>query len=271
MDYKEKYKKLAEVNKNLESELKELRSKIKNKKVTSTDLIFKAFYSAHNPMALISLKTGKFVDINNTFLDILGFKKDDIIGHTPEDLLLFVDIEESDKYLKLISKLKRIKDLTVTLRTKSGEEKPFLFSADKILLDNEEYLMTIYSPISTKNNITIRESQGSILEEIFNTISSYLALFSVEENNKFYIIDMNSKAEEVEFVNKNEVCGKNIEETPLGERKKLVELLHHVHITGEAHKLAVSQIGDDSDGYYMAFILTTGNIVINFKSVNVVE
>ncbi len=265
MDYKEKYKKLAEVNKNLESELKKLRSKIKNKKVTSTDLIFKAFYSAPNPMALTSLKTGKFVDINNTFLDILGFKKNHIIGHTPEDLRLFVDIEESNKYIKPISKLKRIKDLAITLRTKSGEEKPFLFSADTILLDNEKYLMTVYSPISTKKNITIRESQGSVLEEIFNTISSYLTLFSIDENNKFYIIDMNSKAEEVEFVNKNEVCGKNIEETPLGERKKLVELLHYVHITGEAHKLAVSPIGDDSDGYYMAFILTTGNIMITWE------
>lgn len=265
MDYKEKYRKLAEVNKNLESELKNLRSKINNQKAASNDMILKAFYSAPNPMALTSLETGKFLDVNTTFLDILGFDKDEIIGQTPEDLQLFTDIEESNKYIKLLAKLKKIKDLVITLRTKSGEKKPFLFSADTILLDDEKYLMTVYSPISTKKNITIRESQGSVLEEIFNTISSYLVLFSVDENNKFYIIDMNNKAEDVEFVDKNEVCGRNIEETPLGERKKLVELLHHVHITGEAHKLAVSPAGDDSDGYYMAFVLTSGNIVITWE------
>jgi len=265
MDYKEKYRKLAEVNKSLENELRDLRTKVKNHKAYPDDMILRAFYSAPNPMALTSLLTGKFVDVNTTFLEILGFEKNDIIGQTPEDLQLFTDIEESNKYIKLLSKLKRIKDLVITLRTKSGEKKQFLFSADTILLDDEKYLMTIYSPISSRKNITIRESQGYILEEIFNTISSYLALFSVDENNKFYLIDMNSKAEEVEFVDKNEVCGKNIGETPLGEQKKLVELLHHVHITGEAHKLAVSSTGDDSDGYYMAFVLTSGYIVITWE------
>ena len=265
MDYKEKYRKLAEVNKSLEDELKDLRSKIKNQKAGPNDMILRAFYSAPNPMALTSLLTGKFVDVNTTFLEILGFEKNEIIGQTPEDLQLFTDIEESNKYIKLLSNLKRIRDLVITLRTKSGEKKQFLFSADTILLGDEKYLMTIYSPISTRKNITIRESQGYILEEIFNTISSYLALFSVDENNKFYLIDMNRKAEEVEFVDKNEVCGKTIGETPLGERKKLVELLHHVHITGEAHKLAVSHAGDDSDGYYMAFVLTSGNIVITWE------
>lgn len=265
MDYKEKYKKLAEVNKSLEKELKSLRSKIQKQKASPNDMIFKAFHSASNPMAFALLETGKFVDINSTFLDVLGFQKDEIIGHTPEDIGLFADIEESNKYIKLLSKLKKIKDFVITLRTKNGEEKLFLFSADTILLDNEKYLITVYSQISTKNNITIRESQGAVLEEIFNTVSSYLALFSVSKDNKFYIIDMNRKAEEVEFVDKNDVCGKEIDETPLAEREKLVELLHHVHITGEAHKLAVSPTGDDSEGYYMAFVLTSGNIVITWE------
>lgn len=111
----------------------------------------------------------------------------------------------------------------------------------------------------------IRESKGDILDEIFNTVTSYLALFSYGDGNKFRIIDLNSRVEEVEFIKKDDVIGKWIDETPLAGRIKLIELLHHLRITGESHKLAASPKGDDSEGYYMGFILTSGDFVITWE------
>ncbi len=104
-----------------------------------------------------------------------------------------------------------------------------------------------------------------MLDEIFETVSSYLALFSIDENKKFRIVDLNRKVEEVEFLNKDEVVGKCIDDTILIHRTKLVELLHHVQITGDTHKLAASPKGDDSEGFYMGFLLTSGNIVITWE------
>ncbi|OFY63134.1 MAG: hypothetical protein A2V64_09405, partial [Bacteroidetes bacterium RBG_13_43_22] len=103
------------------------------------------------------------------------------------------------------------------------------------------------------------------LEEIFNTVSSYLALFSAGDDDRFYIIDLNSKAEEIEFVDRHEVSGKCIDDTSLARNEKLVELLHYIRITGESYKLAASTEGDDSEGYYMGFILSSGNIVITWE------
>ena len=119
--------------------------------------------------------------------------------------------------------------------------------------------------ISHSRDRRIVESQGGVLDEIFETVSSYLALFSVSADNKFQIVDLNSKVEEIEFINKNDVIGKCIDDTPLSKRSKLVELLHHLRITGDAHKLAASPSGDDSEGFYMGFILTSGNIVITWE------
>lgn len=266
MDYKKKYKESVEIIGNLEKELKDLRSQFNEQPASIEDsMVLKAFRHAPNPMAIIVLDTLEFRDVNSTFLEVIGYKKEEVLGRTPQDLNLFPDIEEINKYIRLLSKLKKIKDFPISVRTKTGEEKTFLFSADRIMLENRIYLMTILSQISSKKNIRIRESQGIVLEEIFNTVSNYLALFSVGVENTIFVIDLNSKAEEVEFVDKNDVCGKNIEETPLNERRKLVELLHHVHITGEAHKLAVSEQGDDTMGFYMAFLLTSGNIVVTWE------
>ncbi len=115
-----------------------------------------------------------------------------------------------------------------------------------------------------KNN-RIKESKGSVLEEIFETISSYLALFSVSDDNRIFVVDLNARAEEVELIMKSDVIGKCIDDTPLINRVKLIELIHHIRITGDAHKLSASTQGDDSEGYYMGFILTTGNILITWE------
>jgi PAS domain S-box-containing protein len=265
MDYKKKYEELKETNRQLEKELETLRSKIEEKDGIARDMIFKAFHSASQLMAISSFDSGKYVDVNNAFLSTLGYNKEELIGNTPDDIGLFTDLDESNKYLRLLSRFDNIKDYAVTLRTKTGEDRSFLFSAEKVFLVNEVYLLTIYNDISILKDKRIRDSQGSVLEEIFETVSSYLALFSFSEDNRFYIIDINSKVEEIEFVSKSEILGKCIDNTPLANRSKLLELLHHVRITGEAHKLAASPSGDDSEGFYMGFILTSGNILITWE------
>ena len=111
-----------------------------------------------------------------------------------------------------------------------------------------------------------RKSQ--IFKEIFETISSYLALFSIDDNGRIIVADLNAKAEEVECIRKNEVAGRYLDETTLSTRKKLIELIRHVRITEDAHKLAASVNGDDSEGYYMGFILTSGNVIITWEPGN---
>src|ERR1035437_9422622 len=265
MDYKESYLELLDTNKRLEKELELIHSKSQEKSEMGREMVFRIFHSANYLMAISKLDTGQYVDVNETFYKTLGYTKEEIIGHTSDDIQIFADFEDSNKYIKLICKLKSINGYPVTLKTKSGEERPYLFSADTVQLENEIYLRTVFSELKSVHDRKIKDSHGSLLEEIFETVSSYLALFSVDSNNRFYVIDLNSKVEEVEFIRKSEVIGKYIEETPLICRVKLVELLNHLHLTGDTHKLAASENGDDSEGYYMGFLLTSGNFVITWE------
>jgi PAS domain S-box-containing protein len=265
MDYKESYIELLETNKRLEKELELIHSKSHEKSEIVRETIFRIFHSANYLMAISKLDTGQYVDVNETFHKALGYTKEEIIGHTSDDIQIFADFEDSNKYIKLISKLKSIKGYPVTLKTKTGEHKSYLFSADTVQLENEVYLLTIFSEINTLKDRKIRDTQGSLLEEIFETVSSYLALFSVDIENRFYIIDLNRKVEEVELIKKSEVIGKYVDETPLANRVKLIELLAHLHLTGDTHKLAASPTGDDSEGFYMGFLLTSGNFVITWE------
>jgi PAS domain S-box-containing protein len=265
MDYKEQIAELQKIINKLEKEIESSKSGQQEKNENTRDTVFRLFHSASYLMAVNNLETGKYVDVNDAFLKNLGYKKEEIIGKTSDDIQIFADLEDSNKYIKLISRLKKIKDYQVTLKTKSGQEKAYLFSAETVNLDNNTFLLTIYNEIEDQKNKMIIDSHGSVLDEIFETVTSYLALYSINEDNRFYIVDLNNKVESIEFIRKSDVIGKCIDDTPLINRPKLVELLNHLRITGEAHKLAASPGGDDSEGYYMGFILTSGNIVVTWE------
>jgi PAS domain S-box-containing protein len=268
MDYKESYIELLETNKRLEKELESMRSGNFEKSEIVSQTIMRIFHSASYLMAISKLDSGQYVDVNEAFYKTLGYSKEEIIGHTSDDIQIFADFEESNKYIKLISKLRSIKGYPVTLKTKTGEENPYYFSADTIQLENEIYLLTIFNEIKSVKDRKIKDSHGSVLEEIFETVSSYLALFSVDSENRYYIIDLNRKVEEVEHLSKDEVIGKFIDETPLLNRTRLIELLNHLRLTGDPQKISSSPEGDDSEGYYIGFLLTSGNFVITWEPGN---
>ncbi|MCU0409659.1 MAG: ATP-binding protein, partial [Bacteroidales bacterium] len=248
-----------------EEELAGLKRKENNALAPGSDVILRIFHSAAQLMAISNLETGEYVDVNDSFLSSLEYSRDEIIGHTSDDIQVFTDFEESSKYIRIISRLKKVKDFPVTLKSKSGKEKSYLFSAETISLDNRVFMLTIYNEVNTPDSSYLNNIQGTILSEIVETVSSYFSLYRIGEDNSFHILDLSSKVEEVESVSRGKVLGKCISDTPLAQRPKLMELLQYIRITGDAHKLAASQKGDDSEGYYMGFLLSSGRIVITWE------
>lgn len=265
MNSEDRIKELEQENSVLHDELKELQLQLAGLKGSSDSFVLRAFHYADHLMVLSKTDTGVIVNANEAFFKSLGYAHDEVIGHTPDEFGLYPGIDESNKYLKLLTRFKKIKDFVITLKNKAGQEKSFIFSADTINLDDGPYLMSIFNPISSKKQLKISESQGTILAEIFDTISSYLALFSIGENHRIYVADINNKVEQVEHVDKNEIIGKYIDETPLALRKKLVELINYIYIKKEAHKVTASPLEDDSEGFYVGFVLSSGNIVITWE------
>ena len=256
---------LQERNSLLEREVESLRAQIENSSKSRGAKLFRAFHTASYLMAISHSSTGKYIDVNPRFLDTLGYSADEVIGNTPDDLHIFADLNESTKYLKLISRLKKIKDYPLALRLKNGLVKQYLFSAETLLIDDELCLLSLFDELPSGNQRTIRDSPGRVLDEIFETVTSYLALFSVNEEEQIVISDLNKKVEDTELVNREELIGQVVDETPLAKRTKLVELLRYVRITEDAHKLASSSKGDDSEGYYMGFPLSSGNIIVTWE------
>ncbi len=80
------------------------------------------------------------------------------------------------------------------------------------LLDNNRKLMEELDLVKSRlnnrqtsggvNGLMQNGSSRTVLDEIFNTISSYLALFNVSEDGRISVIDINDKAAEVEALSR---------------------------------------------------------------------
>jgi PAS domain S-box-containing protein len=93
-----------------------------------------AFHASPNMMVVIALEEGRIIDANAEHTRITGYERREVIGKTTLDLNLWVNPEQRKEFYRIINTEGRLKNYEVLMRTKSGEIRTLLFSAEKIML-----------------------------------------------------------------------------------------------------------------------------------------
>jgi PAS domain S-box-containing protein len=94
----------------------------------------KAFHASPNLGAVLTLDEGRFIDANAEHTRITGYERRDIIGKTTLELDLWFKPEQRKEFYNIINTKGRLKDYETLMRTKSGEIRTLLFSAERIML-----------------------------------------------------------------------------------------------------------------------------------------
>lgn len=92
-----------------------------------------------NPAALVifRLADGCFVEANETYQLLLGYRREELIGRTARDLNIFPDLHARSEIIRTLSEQGAIRDYEVVVRTKAGEHRTILLSSEVIDLDGE--------------------------------------------------------------------------------------------------------------------------------------
>lgn len=169
--YKKKLKEtefvLRETNKQLEQKISEKTKeyiKLIEELGLSEQQFYKAFHLNPEMTSITTLKEGVFLEVNNVFLETTGYTRDEIIGKSSIELGLWYEEEERELLKYLIRKDKRVKNLEVTLKIKSGELFYILFSAEMIELNGKECLISIAINI-TKRKLLEQETKRALEKE----------------------------------------------------------------------------------------------------------
>ena len=95
----------------------------------SEEKFSKAFTSSPTAICLFSLDDSKFMEINDSFIRFTGYSREEIVGHTPDDLNLWVSHEEMDNMASILRKNGQLMNEIIHSRMKNGDVRAGLFSA----------------------------------------------------------------------------------------------------------------------------------------------
>src|SRR4030042_1445667 len=109
----------------------------------SEEKFYKAFLSSPDLIIITSIKDGKYIEVNDTFIETTGYSRRELIGHTVEEFNLWVTPEELQEMTQLLQTHGRFKNKEYRFRTKSGEIRQWLCSAEIINIDGETCMIAV--------------------------------------------------------------------------------------------------------------------------------
>lgn len=139
---------------------------------------FSALFN-NNPslMTLTELETGIYVEANNSFCQVFGWKREELIGKNANDINLYVNPEDREQLIRLLHQRKKISNVEVDVKNKSGETMTHLLSCEIVRIADKSYMLTSALNITERKtltkNIFISESN---LRSLFNTIDDLIMI-----------------------------------------------------------------------------------------------
>ena len=124
----------------------------------SEERFSKAFHSSPVPQIITRLNDWRYVDANESVLNLLEYTRGELIGHTSADLNLITP-GKRDQGISIVSAQSGLHDFETNVRTKSGRIITLLSTSETITIRGQKHL------ISTFLDITQRKHDEEALKE----------------------------------------------------------------------------------------------------------
>lgn len=131
---------VAELN-GFEEEIKQIRA--------NQEKFTKAFLQNSIPVGITTLEEGRFVDVSDAFLRLVGRKRNEVVGYTSIEIG-FITEEQRASFFNELNKRGRVENLEMEVGTKDGVLRDGIFNAVMITLSNKKYLLTVMTDITER-------------------------------------------------------------------------------------------------------------------------
>ncbi len=135
---------------------------------SSEEKFSKVFHSGPMVVAITSLEDGRYIDINDAFERFTGYTRGETVGATSMELDLWVDPIDRDRMVNALTRDGLISNFESRVRSKSGEIRTGIMSAELIKLDDQTRI------ISTMIDITERKRAEEALRASEETTRTLL-------------------------------------------------------------------------------------------------
>lgn len=178
-------------------------------------LFEKVFRKNPAMIALSSIPERAFIDVNDSFIEGLGYTKEELIGRTSAELGLFYNFDDMNCLSRRLFKDKKISDFNLDIRKKDGTIVKGIFSGDLITLHEKDYFLSVYMDHTQRTNY----------EALVKTQSQHL--LNVIEGTNAGTWEWNIQTNEMKYNNKwAEILGFTLEELGGYNSETWMEFIH---------------------------------------------
>ena len=128
----------------------------------SEERFSKAFHSSPAGMAISRLEDGRVLDVNEAFVRVSGFSREELIGMSSLDIGIWVNPDDRRQLAEALRRDGFLRHLEKEFRTKSGELRHGLFNVEPVCIGQENCVLTLVLDITrrTEAEAALRRSQS---------------------------------------------------------------------------------------------------------------
>jgi diguanylate cyclase (GGDEF)-like protein/PAS domain S-box-containing protein len=117
---------------------------------TSEERFSRAFNAIPTSIGIIRLEDSRYIEVNEAFVRMWGYGRDEVIGKSVPDLGIWLHIEQWEYVSRLLADQGRIRDLEIRFRTKTGNESITLSSAEPIEVAGKPCMLLVSVDITER-------------------------------------------------------------------------------------------------------------------------
>lgn len=139
----------------------------------SEERFSKAFSSGPLIFGLSSLKDGRFVEVNDTFVEVMGHSREEAVGKTSLELGLWTSVSDREEEIATLTAQGQLRNVEYSFRTRDGREIIGLLSAERIEIGGEPFALTVIQDMTER-----KRTQEALLKAERKAAEEYQALLA---------------------------------------------------------------------------------------------
>ena len=140
-------------------------------------------------ITITRLSDGCYIDVNDSFLNIMEYNRDEIVGQSSGELQLWASQENRNNFLELFRKNQKVRNFEGTFKSKYGKEIICQISSEIIEVNHEKCILSVSEEITERKKAeeTLRKRKIELKKQN----EEYLALNEElkESNEKIKLIN----------------------------------------------------------------------------------